>query len=151
MVVESLSHVWLFCNPRDCRPPGSSVHGILQAGILEWVAISFSRVYSWPRVQTHVSLHLLQAGFFFFFFLPQAQHGSASNQHITSTPSPWGIPELQLTANIQNLEYFIHKFRVLTVSLIRRSDYSKLLFSPNERKPTAVFPLARIWFLITCP
>ena len=92
----------------------------------------------------------LQAGFF-FFFLPLAQHGSAANQHITSTPSPWGIPELQLTANIQNLEYFIHKFRVLTVSLIRRSDYSKLPFSPNERKPTAVFPLARICFLITCP
>ena len=31
------------CDPVDCRPPGSSVHGILQAGILEWVAISFSR------------------------------------------------------------------------------------------------------------
>ena len=30
------------CNPVDCSPPGSSVHGILQARILEWVAISFS-------------------------------------------------------------------------------------------------------------
>ena len=30
------------CNPMDCSPPGSSVHGILQASILEWVAISFS-------------------------------------------------------------------------------------------------------------
>ena len=30
------------CNPMDCSLPGSSVHGILQAGILEWVAISFS-------------------------------------------------------------------------------------------------------------
>ena len=30
------------CNPLDCSPPGSSVHGILQARILEWVAISFS-------------------------------------------------------------------------------------------------------------
>ena len=29
------------CDPMDCRPPGSSVHGILQARILEWVAISF--------------------------------------------------------------------------------------------------------------
>ena len=32
-----------FCNPMDCSPPGSSVHGIFQARILEWVAISFSR------------------------------------------------------------------------------------------------------------
>ena len=31
------------CDPTDCSPPGSSVHGILQARILEWVAISFSR------------------------------------------------------------------------------------------------------------
>ena len=36
----------------DCNPPGSSVHGILQARILEWVAISFSRGYSWPRNRT---------------------------------------------------------------------------------------------------
>ena len=31
------------CDPVDCSPPGSSIHGILQARILEWVAISFSR------------------------------------------------------------------------------------------------------------
>ena len=35
-----LSHVRLFFNPMDCSPPGSSVHGILQARMLEWVAIS---------------------------------------------------------------------------------------------------------------
>ena len=32
-----LSCVWLFCDPMDCSPPGSSVHGISQARILEWV------------------------------------------------------------------------------------------------------------------
>ena len=37
------------CNPMDCSPPGSSVHGILQAGILEWVAIPFSRGSSQPQ------------------------------------------------------------------------------------------------------
>ena len=31
------------CNPMNCSPPGSSVHGIFQARILEWVAVSFSR------------------------------------------------------------------------------------------------------------
>ena len=39
----------------DCSPPGSAVHGISQARILEWVAISFSRGSSRPRDQTHVS------------------------------------------------------------------------------------------------
>ena len=43
------------CNPMDCSPPGSSVHGILQARTLEWVATSFSRGSSWPRFQTQVS------------------------------------------------------------------------------------------------
>ena len=43
------------CDPRDCHPPGSSVHGIFQAWTLEWVAISFSRGSSQPRDWTHVS------------------------------------------------------------------------------------------------
>ena len=34
------------CDPVDCSPPGSSIHGILQARILEWVAISFFRGFS---------------------------------------------------------------------------------------------------------
>ena len=37
---QSLSCVWLFCDPMDCSLPGSSVYGISQARILEWVAIS---------------------------------------------------------------------------------------------------------------
>ena len=43
------------CDPMDFSPPGSSVHGVLQARILEWVAISFSRGSSQPRDQTRVS------------------------------------------------------------------------------------------------
>ena len=39
----------------DCSPPGSSVHGILQAGILKWVASPFSRGSSWSRDQSWVS------------------------------------------------------------------------------------------------
>ena len=40
--VKSLSRVRL-CDPMDCSLPGSSIHGIFQASVLEWVAISFSR------------------------------------------------------------------------------------------------------------
>ena len=43
------------CDPMDCSPPGSSVHGILQARILEWVAIPFSRGSSQPKDLTQVS------------------------------------------------------------------------------------------------
>ena len=55
-----LSHLvaqsWLtLCDPMDYRPPGSSVHRISQARILEWVAISFFRGSSKPRDQTFIS------------------------------------------------------------------------------------------------
>ena len=43
------------CDPIDCSPPDSFVHGISQARTLEWVAISFFRGSSWPRDQTHIS------------------------------------------------------------------------------------------------
>ena len=43
------------CNPMGCSLPGSSIHGISQARVLEWVAISFSRGSSWPRGRTQVS------------------------------------------------------------------------------------------------
>ena len=53
--VKSFSHVWLLVTSRDCSLPGSSVHGIFQARVLEWVAIAFSRGSSWPRDRTQVS------------------------------------------------------------------------------------------------
>ena len=52
--VQSLSCVRL-CDPMDCSLPGSSVHGIFQEIVLEWIAISFSRGSSWPRDRTRVS------------------------------------------------------------------------------------------------
>ena len=62
---QVFSHSFLFmgfsqscptlCDPMDCSLPGSSIHGIFQARILEWVAISFSRRSSRPRDWTQVS------------------------------------------------------------------------------------------------
>ena len=48
------NHFPALWDPIDCSLPGSSARGILQARILEWVAISSSRGSSWPRDQTHV-------------------------------------------------------------------------------------------------
>ena len=52
---QSLQSCLILCNPMDCSPPGSSVHGILQAGILEWVAMPSSRGSSRLRDRNHVS------------------------------------------------------------------------------------------------
>ena len=52
---KSLQSCLTLCNPISCILPGSSIHGILQARILEWVAFPFSRRSSQPRDRTHVS------------------------------------------------------------------------------------------------
>ena len=54
-VVQWLSHVWFFCDPRDCNLPVSSVHWISPARILELVSASLSRGSSCPRDWTCVS------------------------------------------------------------------------------------------------
>ena len=55
MCAKSLQTCPLLCDHMDYSPPGSSDHGIHQAGILEWVAIPFSRGSSRPRDRTHIS------------------------------------------------------------------------------------------------
>ena len=53
---ELLSCIWLaLCDSMDCSPPGSSVHGIFQAKILQWVAVSSSKGSFRPRDWTHIS------------------------------------------------------------------------------------------------
>ena len=55
MCVQSLQSCPTLCDPVACGPPGSSVHGILQTRIPEWIAIFFTRGSSQPRDQTHIS------------------------------------------------------------------------------------------------
>ena len=61
-VAQSCPTLW---DPVYCSLPGSSLYGILQARILEWVAISFSRGSSQPRNRTRVSCGSCSAGWFF--------------------------------------------------------------------------------------
>ena len=52
LVIQACLTLW---DPMECSPSGSSVHGILQARIQEWVAISFSKGSSWPRIEPRPS------------------------------------------------------------------------------------------------
>ena len=54
-MLSCFSHSQLFVTPMDCSPPGSSVHGIFQARILEWIVMPSSRGSSQPRNRTSVS------------------------------------------------------------------------------------------------
>ena len=67
------------CDPMDSSLPGSSVHGILQVKILEWVAISSSRASSQPRDWTEVS-HIADR-----FFIIWASRGAQCSSHFPLT------------------------------------------------------------------
>ena len=71
------------CDPMDYHPPGSTVHGIFQARILEWVVIPSSRGSSPPRDQAWVSC--IAGRFFFFFFLTIW----ATREAIPPPPAKW--------------------------------------------------------------
>ena len=73
------------CDPMDSSPPGSTVHGIFQARILEWATISFSRGSSQPRDQTQVSS--LQTDTFTVWTTREAH-------------SPWGNEKSAMTEHI---------------------------------------------------
>ena len=71
------------CNPMDCSPPDSSVHGILQARILEWVANPSSRGTSWPRDQTQVSC--IARRFFTIWATPEISNTMADLKYTHNT------------------------------------------------------------------
>ena len=86
MCVLAAQSCLTLCNPTDCNLPGSCVRGILQARILGWVAIFFSRRSPWPKGWTQVSCVAgrfftlwatsvsvyvcIYVWYFFFYFLP---------------------------------------------------------------------------------
>ena len=88
MKVESESEVTQPCltlrDPMDCSPPGSSIHGILQARVLEWGAIAFSAGPALSALQTSVPGSSLNAQ---AVFVPEFLFFS-----LTNLPVPWGAP-----------------------------------------------------------
>ena len=88
MPLATKSCVWLFCDPIDCSPPGSSVYAISQARILEWVAIVFSRRFSWCKDQTCASC---LAGRFFTTESPATWEAGVRFQAHAAVASPLGF------------------------------------------------------------
>ena len=115
------------CNPMDCSPPGSSVHGILQARILEWIAIAFSRGSS-----LHVyGLFILRVSGFFFFFLNRPE-GSLMNKDIRNLRSrDWvsqdpvtSIPgDLDKSFDLPDTDFIHHNNEDMILSSQSKPDY----------------------------
>ena len=81
------------CKPVECSPPGSSVHGILQARILEWVAMPSSRGFPNPGIEPVSSVSLALTGKFFtvhlgkshMFLIFRAKETETQNDYIWNT------------------------------------------------------------------
>ena len=83
LVAQSCLTIW---DPKDCSLPGSSAHGILQARMLKWITISFTRGSSQPRDQTPVSHIARGGGLFISWATREAQSGEQlQTQIIIST------------------------------------------------------------------
>ena len=100
------------CDPMDCSPPGSSIHGIIQASILEWVAIPFSRISSQLRDQTWISC--ITGRFFtiwatrkiryLLLVLPQTMMAEIPVSSVTSTVwDPWFLLSY-VSSNLSNIQ-----------------------------------------------
>ena len=125
------------CEPMDCSPPGSSVHGIFQPRILEWVAISYSTGSSWLRYQTHVSC--------ISCISRQILHHWATWEAL-EVWEPWKLKQFARVAHPSGklglgsglLAYF--PFFFLLLSWRRRSDYSLL-----QRGDPRTLGLLMVW------
>ena len=99
------------CDPMDCSPPGSSVHGILQARILEWVAISFSMGSSWLRDQIQVSCIGRQMLYYWATWEARGKPDVGLNPHFWAVWL-WGAlfhhPTCILTCEIGRKEMQVH-------------------------------------------
>ena len=107
------------CDLMDCSPLGSSVHGMLQVRILEWVAVPFSRGSSRPRDQTRVSYGSCIAGGFFTVWGPVACNSFGRVVYIQSSTWKSTSPLWTLSQG-----YFLR----VRLSNLRAWVFSKILF-----------------------
>ena len=105
---KSLQLCTNLCVPMDFSPPRSSVHGFLQARILEWVAIPPSRGSSWPRDQTHISMSSALAGEFF------------------TTSTTWEAPYVLIKGGYLDTEADTCKRRTIQRDMRRRWSWANL-------------------------
>ena len=114
LCVQSLSRVQLFENRMECSPPGSSVHGIFQARILEWVAISYSR--DLPDKGIKPAPLALAGGFFYYCTTWEA-------------PNRWAWQKELIPANLE----YVKSSTNVAVNSCATIRMEKLLYQTSSR------------------
>ena len=117
------------CDPTDCSPLGSSVHGILQAGILDWVAFPFSMGSSWPRGS---NLGLLYCRKILYYW--------------ATSEALWNIKVCVI------LSLIFQKYQILPYWIFHCAPCNKEYVNPLSISTlvTAVFELNELWVVLGC-
>ena len=148
------------CDPMDCSLSGSSVHGILQARILEWAAIPFSRGSSQSRDRTQVSR--IAGGCFTIWATREDQYILLQYIHILSSKSEkamapysstlaWKIPWTEEPGRLQSMRSlrFGHDWAtslsLFTFMHWRRKWQPTPMFLPGESKEQRSLVGCRLW------
>ena len=121
-VIGSVALCLTLCDPMDCSPSGCSVHGILQARILGWVAILFSRGSSWSRGWTPV---LCIAGRFFTIWEIVRRFAKVSKQWLGYV---WPLG-LQEPASVSQRICMVPLLPQKTVSSLQQAHHILLYFT----------------------
>ena len=111
------------CDPMDCSPPNSSIHGLLQARILEWVAVPFSKGSSQPRDWTQVSY--IAGGFF----------------TIWATREALMVCEVKVTQSCPTLCHLMTSWTIQSMEFSRPEYWSEWpFFSPGDLPNAGIEP-----------
>ena len=122
--MRAQSYPTLF-DPMDCSPPISSVHGILQARILEWVAISFSRGSSLPRDWTHIScISCIACGFFTTRAMGEVQSWpiSISLGYLTCQPLVSSSVKYEYYYSVIKLLYWMNQNYIIDLTIFTTTE-----------------------------
>ena len=115
-------------DPMDCSPPGSSVYGILQARILEWVAMPFSRGSSWPRNWTQVSW--IAGRFFTIWATREAQFTKQKQTYRLreQTFGYWGWGRVERRKRLRVCDWHVH----IAILKIKCLSMKKILYLSRD-------------------
>ena len=137
----------------DCSLPGSSVHGIFQARILEWIAISFSRGSSQPRDWTRVS-HIAGRCFTIWATSPFLYLYFLLLNYVLVNPSPWLVKSSLPPVFIKSTAPAFH-LHVVCAAFAPPLQLRRLeeMLQSAKSQVFAVCPLTEwvCWVLLRCP
>ena len=135
------------CDPVNCSLPGSSVHGFLQARILEWVAISYSRGSSQLRDRTRVSCSSGNAGVFFTAepVFPLFLSVQFSHSVVSDSATPW-ITARQASLSTTNTQSSPKRVSIVSVMPSNHLILCRpLLLLPSIFPSIRVFPVSQLF------